>query len=486
MSKEHDTSQRGYADSGTVRAYEENYYPWSIERIPRTLKLGGKTVPHPGRTHAIFVVHGIGQQNRTETAATLRSGFEDALEEIEQWQVENLKGRAALSARDFGCVPPPFVSDGYWSNYDEMAETFKDDWKRFNENERLFFGYLWQRRTTALRTYTWFLWQQVRLLSPRVAKEVKFYWLLYLPLQLVSLVALTVGLLRTPKVLTRFLADVRLYLQPRGMVEKAVVQRIDYRVGAAFLKMIGLDWEFRPLPNNRRLKASGETVQFTRVVWVAHSLGTVISYNVLSDLFHRAAQIDRTGDREQKAGVARFRATLRRFVTLGSPLDKVAFLFGTKSLRPWPGLPRSDLLKGGERLRGEDDDPLTEWWINFHHVLDPVSGSLTSQLICGSRPPLNLLSGFSASGLVPGLAHVHYWADAPRTLRYILGRTYGHEYLPDREFRPFNPLQRWFLVAVGYFVWLALLVGGAWAIVKYAPAIWNFTAGWAAGLLKSI
>ena len=482
MSKERGPSQR-LPESETVRAYED-YYPWNLRRVPRTLKLGDKTVTHPGRTHAIFVVHGIGDQRWTETAATLRSGFEDALEEIAKWQAVHLKGSATVSPRELACVPPPFVLGGYWSNYGELDKTFPDDWKRFDDREKHFFGYLWERRSTALRTYFWFLWQQVRLLSPRVAKEVKYYWILYLPLQLVALVALTVALLRTPKVLTRFLADVRLYLQPRGMVERAVVQRIDYRVGAAFLKMLGLGWDFRPLPGAQRLKASGENVRFTRIVWVAHSLGTVISYNVLSDLFQRAAEIDRTGDRKQKAGVARFRATLRRFITMGSPLDKVAFLFGTDSLRPWPSVSRDDLLTGGEQFR-EDDAPQTEWWINFHHVLDPVSGSLSSPLICGNTPPLNLLSGFAASGLVPGLAHMHYWEDAPRALRYILGRTYGNDYLPDRKFKPFTPLQRWLLGVVGYFVWLALLIGGAWLIVAYAPEIWDFLIKSVKNLFKS-
>lgn len=161
-------------------------------------------------------------------------------------------------------------------------------------------------------------------------------WLLYLPLQVVSLAALTFALTRHPKLITGFLTDVRLYLEPRGLVEKAIVERIDERISEVFCRMIGLDLNFRRLPSDELIEASGERITFERVVWVAHSLGTVISYKLLSDLLHRAAALEQNGDREQKAGVRRFRKALRRFVTMGSPLDKVAFLFGKRSLRPWP------------------------------------------------------------------------------------------------------------------------------------------------------
>lgn len=308
----------------------------------------------------------------------------------------------------------------------------------------------------------------IGLLSPRVLREVGVYWLLYWPLQIVSAVALTVGLLRAPKVVTGVLADVRMYCTPESMVEKAMVQRIDYRVGSAFLQLIGLDWNFRPLPQDQLLDVGGERVSFERVIWVAHSLGTVISYNVLSDLFHHALELKMRGDAEQREGVRRFQRSLRRFVTLGSPLDKAAFLFGRDAIKPWPAGKRDDWLETtGEEL-GKNQ---REWWINFYHVLDPVSGSLGSPLVCGAQPPLNLLSGFSASGLVPGLAHMHYWEDSAHTLRYILGRTYGRDYLRDEDYRPFSPLQRMVCVVLGYVVWAVLLLAGAWLIVTYGPEV---------------
>ncbi len=454
-------------ETGRSRAYQEGLYPWNIYRVPRTLRVKGKNVPHPGRTSAIFCVHGIGEQAWTETAAQLRSGFEEALAAIACWQRKN-PDINHVDPTDHKNIPPPFVFEGYWANYENLEETFKEDWQRFNERERRFFGHLWKLRTlSVMRTFVWFLKQQFRLLSPRVLKEVGLLsYLLYFPLQIVSLTTLIFALARRPKLITGFLGDVRLYLDPKGLVEEAIVQRIDYRVGEAFLRMIGLDWDFRKLPQKQLIEASGKRISFERVVWVAHSLGTVISYNVLSDLFHRAGELGRSGDAAQKKGVKHFKGALRRFVTLGSPLDKAAFLF-KKSLKPWPQGSRRALLDGGETLEENQLPEKREWWINFYHVLDPVSGALSSPVLCAQEPPANFHIG---SGCIPGLAHMAYWEDA-RTLRFILGRTYGRDYLRDKEYRPWSPQVLSALSILGYTVWAGILTGLAYEIVRWAPDI---------------
>jgi hypothetical protein len=201
-------------------------------------------------------------------------------------------------------------------------------------------------------------------------------------------------------------------------------------------------------------------------VWVAHSLGTVISYNVLSALFHKGLEIDKTGDAEQKAGVELFRNALCRFVTMGSPLDKVAFLFKDKSIRPWPDSKRRALVRAGEQLESSDPSE-TEWWINFYHVLDPVSGSLGSPFICGNQPPSNQ---HIHTCVIPGYAHVAYWTD-PSTLRFILGRTYGSSFLKDQEFKPWSPLVLGFLAAIGYFIWAGILFGLAYSVYRWGPEV---------------
>jgi hypothetical protein len=265
--------------------------------------------------------------------------------------------------------------------------------------------------------------------------------------------------------ITGFINDVRLYVDPRGVVERAIVQRIDERVADQVLRLLGLNRDFRLLKHYELLEVGGERLSFSRVVWVAHSLGTVISYNVLSALFQKAAKLERDGDDEQKKGIAMFRHSLCRFITMGSPLDKISFLFNN-SLRPWPREQRRALLIGGETLESRDADD-TEWWINFYHVLDPVSGSLGSQYICGAHAPSNIHIGL---GWIPGLAHVAYWKD-PLTLRFILGRTFGTSYLKDMEFHPKPLVVQNALAVIGYFIWATVLFGSVYALYRWGPDI---------------
>jgi hypothetical protein len=427
--------------------YEESSLPWHIGLVPKKLEVRGELQIHPAQHAAVFVVHGIGVQGQAETAAQLRSGFDDALLKIENWQVKN--NIITLSQEEF--LPPPYILDGYWADYPAIEKTFKDEWDKFEGDAREFFRNLWKRRIHSITgTYRWFLKQQLRLLNPRVIKDVGFLaWLFYWPFQIISFVTLSLALLLNKRLVSGFLADVRLYLDPKGVTERAMVQRIDQRVASRFMTLLGLDLDFRPLPERKLLKFEGKQLDFKRVVWVAHSLGTVISYNVLSDLFHRASEIENSGksDKEQKEGLLRFRMVLKRFVTMGSPLDKVAYLFKNKAITPWPNTARERLLISSSTGVRE------EWWVNYYHLLDPVSGSLESPVICQDRPPVNLHTKLAH---LPGVAHTSYWKDY-LPLRYILSRTYGKQVLEDETPRP---LPTWALTSLGILVQLVNLTIG--------------------------
>jgi hypothetical protein len=451
--------------------WDEGAYPWSLHRVPETIRVNDVEVPHPAHTSAIFVVHGMGQPKWAQTAAALRSGFEDVEERIERWQ----KGHPAPPGTDeidLSPIPTPYILDGYWGDYADLSRTFPKDWALFDEEERGYFDQVWKLRTVSKgRTYAWFLWQQLRLLHPRVLREVgPLAYLIYVPLQVVSAATLTLAFFRHPIVLTKYLGDVRLYLDPRGLVERAIVQNVEFRVGRAFLKLIGLDWDFRALPEDQRIEEAGRRIVFERVVWVAHSLGTVISYNVLASLFERAKDLEDHGDEAQRRGVRRFREALRRFVTLGSPLDKVAFLFGGRSLRRWPAGTRRSALVGGETLHDGDPPQEREWWVNFYHVLDPVSGALSSRCICGDQPPANIHIGFLRA---PGFAHVAYWKDS-LVLRFVLARTYGRRFLRDREYRPRSVVVLALFAVVSYVVWFVLVTGAALYVVWW---LWRVATG---------
>jgi len=453
--------------------YEDGAEPWHIEMVPERLPSGE---PHPAWRCAVFVVHGIGTQTRAQVAAALRNGFDEAWDKIHP-------GGGPVR------LPPPYVNDGWWANYADVKATFPEDWNAFEEKQREFFDELWKERTgNAWTTTLWFLKQQVSLLRWRVLREVGLHvWVLYLVLQIVSTTILLALLIKRRDIVNGFLGDVRLYAEPRGVTERAIVQRIDARVAEDFMRMIGLDREFRELPPSKRIKASGKPLIFDRVVWVSHSLGTVISYNVLSDLFRHAAELEKTGDQKQRHGIKLFRHRLRRFVTLGSPLDKFAFLF-EGALRPWPKGSRSKLLEEGtgdtvEAEKGKKDKKSVkpvEWWVNFFHVLDPVSGVLRNFRIKGGKDqpdPINI----QLRGLIkiPGAVHVAYWNDRD-VLRYILGRTYGTAHARDRDAPRYVRWKVLLNAYAGFLIWAALIVGSAGAIVFYLiPYLYHKVAAFA-------
>jgi hypothetical protein len=467
MSKSENSSSRPLA-------YNANSFPWNLRRVTKSTEVNGHTIPHPGRQCAIFVVHGMGEQEWLDTSVTLRSGFEDALEAIRVWQERNLKSNRSFQQE----VPPPFTADGFWADYSEPDKTFPEDWKVFGADEKLFYDHLWKKRAySPFRTLAWLLGQQIRILFlPKARPLARF---LYLPLQLILPLAWLLTLLRAPKIITRILADVRLYAHPQGMVERAIVQRIEFRVGKEFLKLLGLDWNFNPLPKDQQVTASGTPFTFKRIIWVSHSLGTVISYNVLSDIFHRAAELEKTGTKVQKKGVFLFRTSLRRFVTLGSPLDKFAVLF-RDAMRPWPAESKTGLLetKGDSlTIRNKISQRINQsWWINFYHVLDPVSGSLDHPDICAAVSPINIHSSWKSLALVPGMAHSSYW-EALKVLRFILARTYGKEYLHDEDIEFLSSRNRTLFAIAGYCIWAILLYGIVffifWFYRDIGQFVWN-------------
>ena len=438
------------------RAYEKGIYPWHVGLTHDIILPGRGRREHPARSCAIFVVHGMGSQNLTETAATLRFGFEDALEGFEK---RLSKSNERLLLGDARRIPPPWISEGFWANYDNLEATFPEEWKHLEPAKQTFFSSLWKLRSnSARRTFFWFLLQQVKLLNLKILWSNPLAWAIYFLLQFVSFTALLIVRIVAPGVVSRVLGDVRLYVAPKGITERAIVQRIDYRVGDEFLRMLGMDWDFRKRksPKKSWLLLEGKPIRFKRIIWVAHSLGSVISYNVLSDLFERAEYLTQHGDNEQKANVEDFRKSLRRFVTIGSPLDKIAFLFGKRALRPWNVESRESLLQGGETVGQDRNENRREWWVNFYHVLDPVSGALNAPSICGDNAPLNI--HVKLFRYLPGLAHVGYWRD-PIALRYILSRVYGKEFLEDDKIEEQSPVAKTFSALVGYIVWFAIVYG---------------------------
>jgi hypothetical protein len=323
----------------------------------------GQKVSNPARDAAVFVVHGMGQQAYPDTAVQLRNGFEDALD---------ILPRPAKGSD----VPTPFIFDGFWANYDDFEHTFPEEWARASAGERAFFTKLWERRSrSALRAAGWLAWQGWRLLtdSNARAKTPWFRWFTYWWVVFLAWVGIVYLLVRHRTILADVLGDVRLYADPRGQVQHVIVQRIERSVGERFLLLLGLNWDFRTLDVSKQLKISGEPHRFRYVTWVAHSLGSVVSYNVISDLLRAVRGETAAAQPTRCAAITEARQELRRIssawrwgctASSRSVLRSRIRLSISPGLRAWPAWFRQVCRRNAALV------------VNFFHIWDAVSGRL--------------------------------------------------------------------------------------------------------------
>ena len=433
------------------RAWKKKVFKWHLGQVENS---------DSSKKSAIYVVHGMGKQAWAETSAALRTGIEDALES------------PFVKIKTPEILPAPFIQDGFWADYDDLKKSFPEEWEQLEETKHIFFTSLWKSRSiSGIKTFKWFIGQLLRLVfDPRVVKkESPLARLIYFLLLFITPPVFIIVFLFFPSVMSTILNDVRLYCSPRGLIERAIVQRIDYRVGASLLKLMGLDWDFRKLKIFDQYKVCGKPVTFDKVFFVSHSLGTVISYNVMSDLFARADELAISGDTEQKEGVEKFWESLQRFITLGSPLDKISVLFGEKVLRRWPDRMFDQAKEENKKLNEILKHFLSNWWINYYHFLDPVSGALSHDYIC---PKGQMSNNFHLTKFfyTPGLAHIKYWDDGT-VLSYLLSRFFGKERIlfSNESFSKIKVL--WYAIA-GYFTWLCIILIPI-ALVLWLSGVFN-------------
>lgn len=135
---------------------------------------------------------------------------------------------------------------------------------------------------------------------------------------------------------------------------------------------------------------------YDEVIVVAHSLGSVVAYDVLN----RLVLEDNAGG--HALGVAR-RTGL--FLTFGSPLDKTAFLFGVQG---------HHTSEAREALAASVQPLITDYafrprrWVNIHSPWDVISGPLEFYDLPGPRGPQHVenLRDPDASTLL--VAHTEY------------------------------------------------------------------------------
>ncbi len=44
-------------------------------------------------------------------------------------------------------LPAPFIQEGYWADYDNLKESFKDEWNRLEDTNHPFLKELWNSRS---------------------------------------------------------------------------------------------------------------------------------------------------------------------------------------------------------------------------------------------------------------------------------------------------------------------------------------------------
>lgn len=391
--------------------------PWRYGLLPDVLSNGMK---NPARTVAIFTVHGIGDQRHAETANAMRVGFEAAVD----CAVENCSLIAEAGV--------PYVHDGWWGNYDDFEASMPEVAATLGAEERAELAQLFRARSlSGFRTLMWFIGRLLRMISPKTLMKVGIIrYITYLLMGLLSVLGMIVLLFRMPRVMATIVNDVRVYGGPEGDTERAICENIDRRVAAAFLRMYGLNLDLDGLPDEKKIHLESKPVTFDTVVWVSHSLGTVISYNTMLDVvsicrdaINAASQNESTEVLRKRAEAARrVVAGFHRFITMGSPLQKATFLF-EECLRDEADA--SMLLSWLSSQRIAIGRSMDEWWMNYYLVMDPVSGRLLHP-VRFQRFVRNIHPGYMG---VPAASHTSYWSDR-LVSSPILSRALGKDVFP--------------------------------------------------------
>ena len=175
--------------------------------------------------------------------------------------------------------------------------------------------------------------------------------------------------------------------------------------------------EIRNAIQNAACKATSAVYQaqqsgqqtYDKVIVVAHSLGSLIAYDALNRLINEELA---------ETGSTTIPGRTKLFLTFGSPLDKIAFIFRNQKKN---SMVREALAAAKQPMIVKYDYRPAKW-INLHSWMDPVSGPLTfydepakPRMSVNTKRIDNRLD---PRAWIPGWAHVQYWSNPQ--LRQIL------------------------------------------------------------------
>jgi hypothetical protein len=153
---------------------------------------------------------------------------------------------------------------------------------------------------------------------------------------------------------------------------------------------------------------------YAGVVVVGHSLGSVVSYDVLNQLLCEDA-IDQQAGKPTR-DIAK-RTPL--FLTFGSPLDKTAFIFAIQHRRTTQA---REALAASSQPMLQDYAWRPERWVNIYSPWDIISGALEYYDLPGASDTRQVTNERDRDATTLLMAHVEYWEDPllPRVLAETL------------------------------------------------------------------
>jgi hypothetical protein len=144
------------------------------------------------------------------------------------------------------------------------------------------------------------------------------------------------------------------------------------------------------------------TPYFDEVIVVGHSLGSVVAYDVMNELVGRDRATGRNADCAGRTSL---------FLTFGSPLDKIAFIF--RSQRPDEETDIREELAAERQPMILEEQYRPRRWVNLSNPFDWIGSSIDyfdlqpAKLHSPRRSIANLVEGDRFNN--PGHAHSGYW-----------------------------------------------------------------------------
>jgi len=409
---------------------------------PATLETLGENEPPPetelSNTTAVVVFHGMGQQVAFET---LDAVAQMLVEEHEAnhgktarrvrhvWSEDREGGRflprAEIELRDAedNVLKTVHVYEAYWAPLTEgvigfaATTTFflraggRGIWTSMKDGKKFLRWAFGRERAFPLApgTFVALVLATLLLLALIIALTVGAYWawpeelrehfsFAALAKMGPSLLLGSIALLVTwiaRRWIVQFLGDVAIYLGSNDLDQywriRREIKSEAHRVAAAVYRAVVRDDKD---PNALQF-------QYEKIVLAGHSLGSVIAYDTLNALIQR----DLAAHPANPLGVVDRTGAL---ITFGSPLDKVAFIFGTRVR----GRKMREALAGGVQPLIVDYEYRPQRWTNIYAKADLIAGSLgyfdMPDSGEGEGKRVNNQLDREAS-LFPPAAHTGYW-----------------------------------------------------------------------------